>query len=291
MNMELEIVGLTKRYGTKEALKGIDLKLSPGVYGLLGPNGAGKSTLMNILVGNLRPTSGWVYFNKENIQDLGADFRECIGYMPQQQAFYPGFTVEQFLFYFASLHGMKKTDAVDRIRWVLSMMALSDVRTKQIRTLSGGMKQRLLLAQSIVHDPDVLILDEPTAGLDPMQRIAIRNLIGQIALNKIVIISTHVISDVEFIANELILLSQGEMLCCTPPPMLLRQLEGKVWTVNIKDHDVDSIRDMGIVCGMVRNADGISVRLLSNQCPPVPCEQSRPCLEDVYLHYFGEVSL
>lgn len=289
--MELKISGLTKQYGTKEALKGIDLMLSPGIYGLLGPNGAGKSTLMNILVGNLSPTSGAIYFNKENIQYLNADFRKRIGYMPQQQAFYPGFTVEQYLFYFASLHGMTKAKAIDRIQWVLSLLALSDVRKKQIRTLSGGMKQRLLLAQSIVHDPDILVLDEPTAGLDPMQRIAVRNLIGQIAMDKIVIISTHVISDVEFIAKDLILLSHGEILCRETPHILLQQLEGKIWNVIVRDHDVDSVRDMGIICGMARDAEGIRVRLLSDQCPSVPCEQGQPCLEDVYLHYFGEVSL
>jgi ABC-type multidrug transport system ATPase subunit len=165
--MELQFHDLKKNYGKKQALKGINLTLKPGIYGLLGPNGAGKSTLMNILTGNLKPTAGYITLDGQDIHTLGEAFRSRLGYCPQQQTLYPSFTGEQFLYYMASLQGMKKSEAAKRIDWVLGEVSLLDVRHKPIRSYSGGMKQRLLIAQSILHDPDILILDEPTAGLDP----------------------------------------------------------------------------------------------------------------------------
>ncbi|MFR0786833.1 MAG: ABC transporter ATP-binding protein [Vescimonas sp.] len=185
--MELQFHDVAKRYGAKEALRGIDLTLTPGVYGLLGPNGAGKSTLMNILTGNLRPTRGHVTLDGEDTVSMGEAFRRRLGYCPQQQALYPGFTGEQFLYYMASLQGMSREDAKRRMDWALARLDLTEAAGCPIRGWSGGMKQRLLLAQSLLHDPDILVLDEPTAGLDPRQRVAVRNLIGEIAGEKIVL--------------------------------------------------------------------------------------------------------
>lgn len=165
--MELQFHDVAKRYGAKEALRGIDLTLTAGVYGLLGPNGAGKSTLMNILTGNLRPTRGRVTLDGEDTVSMGAAFRRRLGYCPQQQALYPGFTGEQFLYYMASLQGMSREDARRRMDWALARLDLTEAAGRPIRGWSGGMKQRLLLAQSLLHDPDILVLDEPTAGLDP----------------------------------------------------------------------------------------------------------------------------
>ena len=209
--MELTFDALSKNYGKKQALIGFSAELTGGIYGLLGPNGAGKSTLMNILTGNLRQTAGEIRFNGAEIRSLGAAFRGRVGYMPQQQTLYPGFTAERFLLYMASLRRMPRARALERIDWALGAVGLSDVRGKTIRSLSGGMKQRLLLAQAILDEPDILILDEPTAGLDPRQRIAVRNLIAEIALQKIVIVSTHVVPDVEYVASELLLLSDEEI--------------------------------------------------------------------------------
>lgn len=289
--MELKLSHLTKTYGHKQALKGVDLVLSPGIYGLLGPNGAGKSTLMNILAGNLSQTTGEIDLDGTDIRKLGKTYRQKLSYMPQQQVFYPAFTAEQFLFYMASLRGMPKAKAQARIDWSLDLLALSEVRRKPIRSFSGGMKRRLLLAQAILNDPDILILDEPTAGLDPKQRIAVRNLIGQIALDKIVILSTHVVSDVEFVAKELILLSDGQVIAQKTPRELLRQMEGSLWEALVPDEAVPSMGQYGTVCGVAREPDGVRVRLLRTQKPDIPCEPGRPCLEDVYLQYFGEEGL
>ena len=284
--MELQFHVLKKNYGKKQALKGINLTLKPGIYGLLGPNGAGKSTLMNILTGNLKPTTGHITLDGQDIHTLGEAFRSRLGYCPQQQTLYPSFTGEQFLYYMASLQGMKKSEAAKRIDWVLGEVSLPDVRHKPIRSYSGGMKQRLLIAQSLLHDPDILILDEPTAGLDPRQRVAVRNLIGKIALHKIVLISTHVVQDVEYIAGELILLNEGNILCQGTPQQLLAALDGQMWELTVQENELEQVRQYGTVCGLAKTEDGICVRLLSSTKPVGSCA-AKPDLEDVYLYHFG----
>ena len=285
--MELVFQDLKRSYGKKQALKGVSMTLTPGIYGLLGPNGAGKSTLMNILTGNLKQSSGQILFDGKDVHTLGREFRGRIGYCPQQEAFYPSFTAEQFLFYAASLQGMEKQRAVERIDWARGLLSLADVRRKAIRGFSGGMKQRLLLAQAILHDPDILVLDEPTAGLDPRQRIAVRNLISQIALHKIVLISTHVVQDVEYIAKELILLADGQILRQDRPDGLLSSLESQVWEVMAAEGELDRVYDYGTVCGVAKADDQVCVRLLSERQPSGDSVPVRPTLEDVYLRFFG----
>lgn len=288
MNMELCFHHITKRYGEKEALGDIDFALQPGIYGLLGPNGAGKSTLMNILTGNLLPTLGHITLNEQDTVGLGARFRSRLGYCPQQQSLYPGFTGEQFLYYMASLQGMRKDDARRRIDWALERLDLLDAARRPIRGWSGGMKQRLLLAQSLLHDPDILVLDEPTAGLDPRQRVAVRNLIGEIARDKIVLLSTHVVQDVEYIAGELILLHQGAVLRRGTPCQLTAELAGQVWELTVPEDQLSQVRQYGAVCGVSRQKDGVGLRLLAAEKPPVDCRPATPDLEDVYLHHFGQ---
>lgn len=289
--MELRLEGLQKSYGKKRALNGVDLTLTEGIYGLLGPNGAGKSTMMNILTGNLQQSAGTVFYNGEDIRALGQAYRAHIGYMPQQQAYYPGFSAEHFLYYIASLQGMPRERARERIDWSLRLLGLADVRKRPIYSFSGGMRQRLLLAQAILPDPDVLILDEPTAGLDPRQRIAVRNLIAEMALHKIVLISTHVVSDVEFIANQLILLSGGEVLCQTSPYGLANRLGGQVWEALVPEAELPRLRALGRISGVTRERDGVLVRILAEQRPTGDAVSVRPSLEDVYLYYFGEPEL
>lgn len=284
--MELFFDDISKQYGSLTALNHLTLGMKEGIYGLLGPNGAGKSTLMNILTGNLAPSSGQILFDGQEITSLGQAFRAKLGYCPQQQTFYTGFTAQQFLFYMASLHGMKKSQASERIDCLLEQLSLQEVRGKAIRSLSGGMKQRLLLGQALLHNPDILVLDEPTAGLDPRQRIAVRNLIGQIALHKIVLISTHVVPDVEFIAQELVLLASGSVLRQGTPKALLKELEGLVWEIPVEESQISTLAGQGTICGITREDDRVLVRMLCQALPHPAGRPVRPTLEDVYLHFF-----
>ena len=285
--MELTFDGLVKNYDTVKALKGVSFTLTPGVNGLLGPNGAGKSTMMNILSGNLSQTSGRITFNGEDIRNMGKAFRKRLGYMPQQQALYPGFTAAQFLGYMASLRGMEKAEATDAVHRVLRQVALEDVALRRIKTFSGGMKQRLLIAQAILADPDVLVLDEPTAGLDPKQRIAIRNLIASLAERKIVIVSTHVVSDIAGIAKEILLLKQGELISRQSPAELIRQIDGTVWEVSVSKDDLPSWQSRYRISNMAYDGNDFCLRLLSDEAVPGG-HPVKPNLEDVYLSYFGE---
>ena len=285
--MELTLDGLVKNYDTVKALKGVSFTLTPGVNGLLGPNGAGKSTMMNILSGNLSQTAGRITYNGEDIRNMGKAFRKRLGYMPQQQALYPGFTAAQFLGYMATLRGMRKTEATDAVRRVLRQVELEDVALRRIKTFSGGMKQRLLIAQAILADPDVLVLDEPTAGLDPKQRIAIRNLIASLAERKIVIVSTHVVSDIAGIAKEILLLKQGELISRQSPAELIRQIDGIVWEVSVSKDDLPNWQSRYRISNMAYDGSDFCLRLLSDEAVPGG-HPVKPNLEDVYLSYFGE---
>ena len=195
--MILEIQNLTKSYGKHMALNQVSLSLTPGVYALLGPNGAGKSTLMNLIAGNIRQDYGKICYDGKTTEALGREFRRILGFMPQQQGLYENFTAYRFLSYMASLKGMSRAKAAKEIEWALEMVHLADNRNQRLGAFSGGMKQRVLMAQAIMNDPEILILDEPTAGLDPKERIRIRNIISEIAMDKIVIFATHVVSDIE----------------------------------------------------------------------------------------------
>ena len=285
--MELTFDGLVKNYDTVKALKGVSFTLTPGVNGLLGPNGAGKSTMMNILSGNLSQTAGRITFGGEDIRNMGKAFRKRLGYMPQQQALYPGFTAVQFLGYMATLRGMGKSEATDAVHRVLRQVELEDVAARKIKTFSGGMKQRLLIAQAILADPDVLVLDEPTAGLDPKQRIAIRNLIASLAEQKIVIVSTHVVSDIAGIAKEILLLKQGELISQQSPAELIRQIDGTVWEVSVSKDDLPIWQSRYRISNMAYDGSDFYLRLLSDEAVPGG-RRVKPNLEDVYLSYFGE---
>lgn len=210
--MKIEIKQLVKKYGRKEALAGVSMELSQGIYGLLGPNGAGKSTLINILVGNLAPTDGEVLCNGTKIEQMGKEYRRILGYMPQQQTIYPSFSGREFLNYMAVLKEVPKEQICERIEQVAAMVNLLEELEKRLGAYSGGMKQRILLAAAILNDPAILILDEPTAGLDPRERIRIRNLISKLAADKIVLIATHVVQDIEGISKEIILMNQGNII-------------------------------------------------------------------------------
>lgn len=285
--MELSFDNIVKCYDTVQALKGVSFTLRPGVNAILGPNGSGKSTMMNILSGNLAQTSGCITYNGRDIREMGKDFRKVLGYMPQQQALYPSFTAVQFLGYMAALRGMEQTEAKEAVSRVLAQVALEDVASRKIKTFSGGMKQRLLIAQAILADPDVLVLDEPTAGLDPKQRIEIRNLIASLAKKKIVIISTHVVSDIAGIAKEILLLQQGELISQLPPRELIRQIDGTVWEVIVNKEELSHWQAQYRISNIAYEENGFCLRLLSD-AEISGGYRVKPNLEDVYLSYFEE---
>ena len=286
--MELVFDNITKTYGKTRALTDFTATLQEGVYALLGPNGSGKSTLMNILAGILKADSGSIRFNNENVQKMGSRFREIIGFMPQYPGLYGSFTAKDYLFYMATLKGIKKASAESLVKEVLEAVALSDVAGHRISTFSGGMKQRLSLAQSVLGDPSVLILDEPTAGLDPKQRIEIRNYISRISFNKIVIIATHVVPDIEYIARNVLILKKGILVDNASPEELLRKIDGSVWRVKTTEDKVVQLQKDFKVTNILKDDDGVSVRILSDQRPTENAYNVSPTLDDYYLHIFED---
>lgn len=206
------LTNITKKYKEKLALDDVSLELAPGIYGLLGPNGAGKSTLMNIVTGNLKPDGGQVLWDGKEIKSLGAQYRSIIGYAPQQQGLYDAFTGKRFLAYMATLKGISKKEMSEEIARVLSYVNMTEAANRPIGTYSGGMKQRILIAQAILGNPKLIVLDEPTAGLDPKERVRIRERIAELAGGKVILVSTHVVSDIEPIAKEIILIKSGKIM-------------------------------------------------------------------------------
>ncbi len=287
--MELEIKNLTKKYGEITALNDFNIRMSNGIYGLLGPNGAGKSTLMNLLTDNVKRTSGKILYNNKEILSMGKDFRKLIGYMPQQQGYYEDLSARAFLLYMALLKGMKRREAKRKVDELLEIVNLTDSAHKKLGSFSGGMKQRALIAQALLNDPKILILDEPTAGLDPKERIRIRNFISEIAGSKIVILATHVVSDIEFIAKEVMLLKQGQLIACDTTDNLLNRIENMVCEVTVRDGEVEQFEKKYNVSNIFRNGDKVIARVVSDNLPAEFEKQIvRPNLEDLYLYFFGE---
>ena len=289
--MKLIFDNVSKSYGKNKALSGFSAELDPGIYALLGPNGSGKSTLMNILTDNLKADGGKIYYDGEDVLKMGVRFREKLGFMPQYPGMYGNFTAKGFLLYMATLKGMKKDEAEKSIPEILDAVELSDVADHRISSFSGGMKQRLALAQAVLGDPSVLVLDEPTAGLDPKQRIAIRNYISKISFNKIVIIATHVVPDIEYIAKNVIMLKKGVIVDNAAPADLLHKIEGSVWCVKTTADNVAKIQNEYTVTNILKDDAGVTLRILSNKKPPYDAYNVSPSLDDYYLHVFGSGSV
>ena len=287
--MTLKLEGITKKYKDKTALGGITFSFTPGIYGLLGPNGAGKSTMMNLITDNLTPTKGRVLLDEKSIDELGSEYRKLLGYMPQQQNIYPELSLRRFLYFMASLKGLKKSEAEKDINHYVRMVKLEDVLGKKLGTFSGGMKQRALIAQVLIGNPGILILDEPTAGLDPKERIRIRNLISEVARDKIVIIATHVVTDIEFIAKEIIMLNNGNIIRSGSPFELLSELDGKVWNIFLSDEEIDEISVKYKVSNISRDTEGVIARIIADSYEDRwKKEAVRPNLEDLYLYLNGD---
>lgn len=287
--MTLKLEGLAKNYKEKAALGGVTFSFTPGIYGLLGPNGAGKSTLMNLIADNLKPTRGCVLFDEKNINEMGREYRKLLGYMPQQQNIYPELSLRRFLYFMAALKGLKKNEAEKDINRYVKMVKLEDVLEKKLGTFSGGMKQRALIAQALIGNPGILILDEPTAGLDPKERIRIRNLISEVASDKIVIIATHVVADIEFIAKEIILLNNGNIIRSGSPSVLLNELDGKVWNIFLSDEEIAEINAKYKVSNISRDTEGVVARIVADSYEGRwKKEAVRSNLEDLYLYLNGD---
>lgn len=282
--MELSVDRLTKHYGSKIAVDCVSVALKPGIYGLLGENGAGKTTLMRMLCAILESTSGEVFLDGREIVSMGAEYRDILGYLPQDFGYYPNYTAREFLLYMAALKGIPRDRAKKRAEELLEVAGLSEVAAKKIKTFSGGMKQRVGIAQALLNHPKLLILDEPTAGLDPKERVRFRNLISDYAAGRIVILSTHIVSDIEAIADEVLLMKKGKLVSQGTVFELTKEAEGKVWELTVSPAEAKSWQERAAVANLRHEGEQVVLRILSDENPAegaVPCEAG---LEDLYLY-------
>ena len=286
--MELQLQDLRKQYGEKCAVNNVSANLAPGVYGLLGANGAGKTTLMRMICGVLKPTSGNIRLNGKTVEQLGEQYYTHLGYMPQDFGFYPDFTAREFMLYMAAVKGLDKRLAKKRTENLLHMVNLSDVADKKIKSYSGGMKQRLGIAQAELNSPSILILDEPTAGLDPKERVRFRNLISDFAKEKIVILSTHIVSDVSYIADTILMMKQGHFLLQEPMSTVTDSIRGKVWELLVDERTAAEYSRKFSVVNLHHENDMVRLRLIEETAPGENAQMVEPGLEDLFLYYFGE---
>ena len=285
--MEIRIENLTKHYGATCALKDFTVTLKPGVYGLLGPNGAGKSTLMGLLTDTVKRESGSILWEGKDILDHGAKFRREVGYMPQQQGYYEEFSVGRFLHYMAALKGLNRKQAKAEITRLLEVVGLTYCLHKKMGSLSGGMRQRILLAQALLGDPKILLLDEPTAGLDPEERIRIRNYISALASDKIILLATHVVSDVESIAEQVLLLRKGELIAEDTPSNLIEQVRPYVAEILCDRDGLASCQKTYTVSNITQKDGKLLLQLVGENLPQ---SQTTPrvSLDDVYLFHMRQ---
>lgn len=284
--MELSLNNISKKYGDKKVVNNVTTTMTPGVYGLLGANGAGKTTLMRMMTAILEPTSGEILFDKENIMKMGAEYRSILGYLPQDFGYYPNSSAKDFLLYIAALKGIPSRTSKELVLELLEKVGLSDVTNKKIKTFSGGMKQRLGIAQAILNNPHILILDEPTAGLDPKERVKFRNLISSLAQNRIVILSTHIVSDVEAIADKVFLMKQGEFVSEGSIQELVEEVNGHVWELNVNPKDADKWEAEMTVANLRRENENTILRIISEETPSEYAKPVAATLEDLYLYHF-----
>lgn len=278
----LTVKDVTKRYGKFTVLEHVSLEFQPGVYGLLAPNGAGKTTLMKMLTTLAFPTEGEILWNGTDIRSLGAAYRQQLGYLPQQLGFYPHYTPNQYLSYLSALKGLDGKTAGERIPKLLDLVGLSEVADKTMKKLSGGMVQRVGIAQALLNDPKILILDEPTAGLDPKERGRFRNILSGLSRDRIVILSTHIVSDVENVANQLILLKDRQVYREDTPKNLCRSMEGRVFETTVPEEEVEAFGTSHLILSQRQEGERVSLRFTDGDIPAgaVPAV---PTLEDAFL--------
>lgn len=285
--MKLSASKLTKKFLMKTAVDQFEYTFENGIYGLLGPNGSGKSTLMRMLCDILRPSEGEITLDGVGIKTLDARFRDQLGYLPQDFGYYPQFSAYDFLMYFAILKGFTKKDAKERIAVVLQQVNLEEVKHHKIKTFSGGMKQRLGIAQALLNDPNILIVDEPTAGLDPKERSKFKNIIARCAKDKIVILSTHIVSDIESIATKIIIMKDGKIHISGTREELIQPLDGKVISFICHEQEVEANTRNMIVTAMIPTQGSMMIRGIREEVMP-DAQIEVPSLEDLYLSIFRE---
>ena len=289
--MELKTIGLTKKFGKKTAVNNLHLTLTNGVYGLLGANGAGKTTLMRLLCSLQTPTHGKILLDNKNILALGEDYRSLLGYLPQHFGYYPDFTALDFLLYIAALKGLNEINAYKKSKELLESVGLSAESRHKIKTFSGGMKQRLGIAQAMLNNPRILILDEPTAGLDPKERVRFRNLISAFSKDRIVILSTHIVSDVEFIAEEIIMIKSGTIVHFGKPQEITAEINGQVWECIVPTSCAEKYAAAYNTSDLrVLNDSETILRMIADHPPIANATQVPPNLEDLYLFYFKTIA-
>ncbi len=287
---ELTLDRITRHFKNKIAVDNVSLTLREGIYGFLGANGAGKTTLLRMICGVLKPSTGEIRCNGIEIGRLDGDYRYLLGYLPQDFGYYPDFTARRYLEYLAACKAVPKDLAREKVQEMLALTGLGGDQHCKIRTFSGGMLRRLGIAQALLNDPEILILDEPTAGLDPRERIRFRNIISSLSKGRIIILSTHIVSDVEFIADKILLMKQGRIIQQGTVSEVTGSITGRVWEYLAKPEEAIRLNDIFAVSNLKNKGETVRLRLVSDTCPCKGAVPADPGLEDVYLYHFEEVS-
>lgn len=281
---KLELAGLSKTFKNKTAVKDVTVSLGHGVYGLLGENGAGKTTLMRMLCGILEPTAGSILCDGIPIRQLGGDYRMLLGYLPQEFGYYRDFTALRFLNYIAALKALPEDYAGNRIEELLELVGLADEKKNKLKTFSGGMIRRVGIAQALLNDPEILVLDEPTSGLDPGERVRFRNIISSLGKDRLVLLSTHIVSDVEYIADNIMLMKNGELLHMGDESQILKMAEGCVWRCLVPEPEVHVLDQKYIISNLRHQGPEVELRIVSESRPTPASEPVQATLEDAYLY-------
>ena len=282
---ELKLIDIEKRYKDKEAVRKFNYTFVNGVYGLLGENGAGKTTLMRLICGILKPTTGNIYCDNIEIASMGAEYRKLLGYLPQDFGYYDEFTAERFLRYMAALKALPKEYADSRIEELLDLVELKNKKKKKLKTFSGGMIRRIGIAQALLNDPEILILDEPTAGLDPKERVRFRKVISSLGKNRIVLLSTHIVSDIDYIADKILIMKNGELIQEGTEKKIIEKVEGHVWKCVVSEKEAERIENLYIVSNMRNSGENVELRIISKKQPVVNAKNVESTLEDAYLYH------
>lgn len=286
--MELKLERLTKQFGELKAVNDVSFSMKNGVYGLLGVNGAGKTTLMRMICTLLKPTSGRITCCGHDIFEMKGDYRKLLGYLPQDFGYYPDFSVRDYLKYIASIKGIPASASLKAVDRMLHMTGMEKFQYRKMKKLSGGMKRRAGIAQAVLNNPEILVLDEPTAGLDPKERIRFRNLISELGKERIVLLSTHIVSDVEYIAEEIMLMGKGRIIHSGSVEDILSEVKQRVWYVTVPEHEADEYMKNYKVVNIRSAGPYARLRILSQNRPQGSAEEDRLNLEDVFLYYFGK---